>query len=117
MKISHHDEMQINSRHRSTQVVPGLLIRNKLTYAEQMETNQVMVEIQDMPQTWWEIECTYDGTLGSSALSAGDTAEQAEVNFRRSLMYPELAIEIRLNRIDRCHAGELLRAKLKSWDA
>jgi hypothetical protein len=58
-----------------------------------------MVKIQDMPQSWWEIECTYDGIPGSLALAAGETQLQAESNFRASLMYPELAVGLRMRRL------------------
>ncbi|SRR6266851_4132692 len=42
-----------------------------------------MVEIQDLPQTWWEIDCTYEGKR-SWALAAGESQQQAEANFRAS---------------------------------
>jgi hypothetical protein len=67
-----------------------------------------MVEIQDTPQTWWEIDCTYDGTPGSWALAAGDTAQEAEANFRRSLLYPYLAVDVRIKRVGTCTAFEVL---------
>jgi hypothetical protein len=75
-----------------------------------------MVEIQDTPQTWWEIACSYGGTPGSWALAAGDTAEEAEANFRRSLMYPELAVAVRLKRIGTCTGFEAV-ARGRGCDA
>ena len=76
-----------------------------------------MVEIQDVPQTWWEIDCTYDGTPGSWALAAGDTAQQAEANFRRSLMFPELAVNVRLKRAGRCTAFKAVARGVRGRDA
>jgi hypothetical protein len=76
-----------------------------------------MVEIQDVPQTWWEIDCTYDGTPGSWALAAGDTAGQAEANFRASLMYPELAVDVKLTRIGTCTAIEAVAREVDGCDA
>jgi hypothetical protein len=48
--------------------------------------------IQDMPQLWWNIVCTYDGTPGCRALAVGGDEQEAEVNFRNSLGRPELAV-------------------------
>jgi hypothetical protein len=43
------------------------------------------------PQRWWDITVTYDGTP-SWAMAAGDTAQEAEENFRSSIQNPELAV-------------------------
>jgi hypothetical protein len=64
------------------------------------------VEIQDTPQTWWEVECTYDGAPGCRALAAGESPQQAEANFRSSLMYPELATDVTLKRLGQFTAVE-----------
>jgi hypothetical protein len=76
-----------------------------------------MVDIQDSPQTWWEIDCTYSDTPGSRALASGDTAEQAEANFRASLMYPDLAVDVTLKRIGTCTAFEALALEVGGCDA
>lgn len=56
------------------------------------------VAIQDTAQTWWEIEYTYECARGW-ALAAGETRQEAEANFRSSLMYPELVTDMRLKRL------------------
>lgn len=56
------------------------------------------VEIQDTPQTWWDIQYTYEGARGW-ALAAGETQQEAEASFRSSLMYPELVTDVTLNRL------------------
>jgi hypothetical protein len=81
-----------------------------------METNLMMVEIQDAPQTWWEFDCIYNGKR-SWALAAGDTPQQAEANFRRSLMYTELAVAVRLKRVGRGTAFEALARGVRGGDA
>jgi hypothetical protein len=76
-----------------------------------------MVEIQDAPQTWWEIQCTYNGAPGAWALAAGDTAQQAAANFLRSLMYPELAVVARIKRVGTCTAFEVLAREMGGSNA
>jgi hypothetical protein len=71
-----------------------------------------MIEIQDSPQVWWEIQCTYNGTPGSWALATGDTAQQAEANLRRSLLYPELAVAVKLKRVGCYRAVEVLARQM-----
>ena len=66
------------------------------------------VEIQDTPQMWWEVECTYEGAPGCRALAAGESPQQAEANFRSSLLYPELATEVRLKRLGQTTAVEAI---------
>jgi hypothetical protein len=75
-----------------------------------------MVEIRDKPQTWWEIDCTYDGAPGSWALAAGDTAEQAEASFRRALLYPELAVDVTAKQIGLCTAVQALAREVGACD-
>jgi hypothetical protein len=76
-----------------------------------------LVEIQDLPQTWWEIHCTYDGAPGAWALAAGHSAEKAEANFRASLMYPELAVDVRMKRVGTNTAFEVIARGWRGWHA
>ena len=48
--------------------------------------------IRDVPQLWWDIICTYDGTPGCRAMAVGEDEQEAEANFRNSLGRPELAV-------------------------
>jgi hypothetical protein len=76
-----------------------------------------MVEIQDTPQTWWKIDCTYDDIPGSWAIAAGDTAEQAEANFRGSLLYPDLVVDVTAKQIGLCTAVQALAREVGACDA
>jgi hypothetical protein len=76
-----------------------------------------MIELQDVPQTWWDIDCAYDGIPGSWALAAGDTARESEANFRRSLMYPELAVNVTVKQIGLCTAVQALAREVGACDA
>jgi hypothetical protein len=70
-----------------------------------METNLMMVDIQDTPQTWWEIDCTYDGKR-SWALASGENQLQAEANFRAPLADPELTVVTRIKLLGESTAVE-----------
>jgi hypothetical protein len=67
-----------------------------------------MEVIKDVPQVWWEIICTYDGEPGSWAMSVGDSAEEAQLNFFSSLADPEKAVITSITPIGNCTAFEAL---------
>lgn len=72
------------------------------------QRSETLVPIQDRPQKWWCIVCTYDGRPGCIAASVGNTAEEAKATFLGSLAEPHLAVIEELSLIGCCKVIDAL---------
>jgi len=68
--------------------------------------------IEDVPQRWWNIICTYDGAPGCRAMAVGEDEQEAEANFRNSLGRPKLAVITAITPIGMATVCEVVGAEL-----
>ena len=66
------------------------------------------IPLQEQPQMWWRIVCTYDGRPGSVVAAAGSTADEAKTNFLHSLACPDLALIEEICPIGLCEVTDVI---------
>lgn len=66
------------------------------------------IPLQEQPQMWWRIVCTYDGKTGSVAAAVGSTADEAKMAFLESLAEPHLAVIENISPIGFCEVTDVM---------
>jgi len=66
------------------------------------------IPLEDKPQMWWRVVCTYDGKRGCVCAAVGSTADEAKAEFLESLAYPDLALIEEISPIGVCDVTNVL---------
>jgi hypothetical protein len=64
---------------------------------------------EHVSRTWWDIACVYEGEP-KWAIAFGETAAEAETNFKNSLLVPELVVVVAVKPVPECTGIEAMSA-------
>jgi hypothetical protein len=66
------------------------------------------IPLEDKPEMWWRIVCTYDGKPDCVCAAIGSTAAEAEATLLDSLAEPHLAVIEEVSPMGVCEALDVL---------